>query len=169
MYKNPFPFIILLYALVMTFMSCTVSFKGYSIDPSVKTFTVGNFKTTAANAPATINQTFSESFKDKISRESKLDYTETTPDIEFNGTIQSFLVTSVAPQPGERTAFNRLTIHVSIDYVNHQNAKDTWIQTFSHFADFPVDQNLLQVQDDLIAIIFNQVQEDIFNKAFNNW
>lgn len=145
------------------------SLKGYSIQPDVKTFYVGNFKLTALNAPATINQTFQEALKDKVSRESRLQYTNLNPDLEFNGTIQSFVVSAVAPKPDEQTSFNRLTIFVAVEYANHLDAKDTWTKTFSHFADFPTDQNLLQVQDDLITIIFNQILEDIFNQAFNNW
>lgn len=145
------------------------SLKGYSIQPDVKTFYVGNFKLTALNAPATINQTFQEALKDKVSRESRLQYSNLNPDLEFNGTIQSFVVSAVAPKPDEQTSFNRLTIFVAVEYANHLDAKDTWTKTFSHFADFPTDQNLLQVQDDLITIIFNQILEDIFNQAFNNW
>ncbi|MBK9104872.1 MAG: hypothetical protein IPL92_09940 [Saprospiraceae bacterium] len=150
-------------------MSGCYSLKGYSIQPDVKTFYVGNFKLTALNAPATINQTFQEALKDKVSRESRLQYTNLNPDLEFNGTIQSFVVSAVAPKPDEQTSFNRLTIFVAVEYANHLDAKDTWTKTFSHFADFPTDQNLLQVQDDLITIIFNQILEDIFNQAFNNW
>jgi hypothetical protein len=155
--------------LVLRWISGCYSLKGYSIAADVETFYVGQFKITALNAPATINQTFVESLKDKISRESRLKYTEVDPDLDFNGNIQSFNVGGVAPQPGETTAFNRLTIHVSVEYTNHLNEKEKWTRTFSHFADFPSDQNLLQVQDALIEIIFNQIMEDIFNQAFNNW
>ncbi len=150
-------------------MTGCYSLKGYSIDDDVETYYVGNLKLTAVNAPATITQTFAESLKDKISRESRLKYSDLEPHLEFNGTIQGFNVTSIAPQPGERTAFNRLTINVSIEYTNHLDSKDQWTKSFSHFEDFPSDQNLLQVQDELIVIIFNQILEDIFNQAFNNW
>ncbi len=155
--------------IILPWISGCYSLKGYSIQQDVKTFYVGNFKLTALNAPATINQTFQEALKDKVSRESRLQYTNLNPDLEFNGTIQSFVVSAVAPKPDEQTSFNRLTIFVAVEYSNHLDAKDTWTKTFSHFADFPTDQNLLQVQDDLITIIFNQILEDIFNQAFNNW
>jgi hypothetical protein len=155
--------------IILPWVSGCYSLKGYSIQPDVKTFYVGNFKLTALNAPATINQTFQEALKDKVSRESRLQYTNLNPDLEFNGTIQSFVVSAVAPKPDEQTSFNRLTIFVVVEYTNHIDVKDTWTKTFSHFADFPTDQNLLQVQDDLITIIFNQILEDIFNQAFNNW
>ena len=145
------------------------SLRGYSIDPNVQTYYVGNFKLIASNAPATLPQTFAESLKDKISRESSLKYSDEAPHIEFNGSIQGYNVTAVAPLPGERTSFNRLTINVTVDYTNNINPKDKWTKSFSHFEDFPAEQNLTAVQDDLITVIFNQILEDIFNQAFNNW
>ena len=160
---------LIILVVLLPWLSGCYSLKGYSIDENVSTFYVDDFKSTALNAPATINQTFGEALKDKISKESRLKYSDLEPHLEFGGTVQNFIVTSVAPQPGETTSFNRLTIHVSVEYTNHLDPKDQWTKTFSHFADFPSDQNLLPVQDDLIDIIFKQILEDIFNQAFNNW
>ena len=161
--------IFLILWLTTSFCTGCYSLKGYSISPDVQTYFVGNFKLTALNAPATITQTFTESLKDKVSKESRLKYSDKDPHIEFNGTIQGFNVSSVAPQPGETTAFSRLTINVTIEYTNNLDPKDQWTKSFSHFDDFPSNVNLLQVQDDLIVVIFNQILEDIFNQAFNNW
>ncbi len=160
--------ILLLLVILPSLGGCTLKFTGYSA-PDAKTFYVGNFKLTALNAPATINQTFAEALKDKVARESRLQFTDLHPDLEFNGTVQSFIVSAVAPKPNEQTSFNRLSIHVAIEYTNHLDAKEDWKKTFTHFADFSTDQNLLQVQDELITIIFNQILEDVFNQAFNNW
>lgn len=154
--------------LFLFILSC-YTLRGYNIDPTVKTFYVGNFKVVAYNAPATIAQTFQEALKDKITRESRLLYSDEEPHLEFNGSIQSYTVTSVAPQPGEQTAFNRLTIVVSVDYQNNLDPKDKWTKTFSHFEDFDTTENLSAVEEELITVIFNQVLEDIFNQAFNNW
>lgn len=162
------PVAMCLLVIGMTASGC-YSFKGYSIPESAKTYYVGTFKVNAFNAPPAINQTFTESLKDKVARESRLRYTDSEPDMEFNGAIQGFNVSAVAPQPGERTSFNRLTIIVQVEYTNKLDPKASWSKSFSHFADFAADQNLLQVQDDLIAIIFTQILEDVFNTAFNNW
>ena len=161
--------LLILYFLIIVTSGCTVKMSSFGIAPDVKTYFVGQFKTTALNAPATINQTFSESLKDKISKESRLQYTETDSHIEFNGTVQGFNVSAVAPLPGETTSFNRLTIVVNVEYINNLYPKNSWTKSFSHFEDFPTDANLLQVQDDLIEVIFTQILEDIFNQAFNNW
>ncbi|HUR29941.1 MAG TPA: LptE family protein [Saprospiraceae bacterium] len=157
-----------LMSIALIFSGC-YSLKSSSIDLNLKTYYVGNFKLIASNAPATLPQTLAESLKDKISRESRLKYNDENPDIEFNGSIQGYSVSSIAPLPDERTSFNRLTINVTVDYTNNLDPKDKWTKSFSHFEDFPAEQNLTAVQDDLITIIFNQILEDIFNQAFNNW
>ena len=99
----------------------------------------------------------------------RLNFIDIDPDIEFSGEITRFAVTSVAPQPGETTAFNRLEIAVRMKYIYHLDEEDNWENSFSFFQDFSRDENLLDVQDGLITVIFQQLAEDIFNKAFTNW
>jgi hypothetical protein len=154
--------------IILSFVSC-YSFKASKVATDIYSFYVDQFKLAAYNAPATINQTFTEALKDKIARESRLKFIDGDADVDFEGTIQTFIVAPVAPQPNEQTAFNRLTIGVNVIYTNHKNPADQWNRTFSHFADFGTDQDLLSVQDELIDIIFKQIMEDVFNQAFNNW
>jgi len=158
--------------LILVFMSQIVgcyTFKGFSVDPSLETFRVATFTIAAPNAPPNINQTYSESLKRKVSRESRLILDERDPDIQFGGSIKRFFVSSVSPEPGEFAALQRLEITVQIEYTNFTDPEDKWSQPFSFFADFAPDQNLLDVQDELIAVIFDQINEDLFNKAFTNW
>ena len=145
------------------------TFKGFSIDPELDSFYVADFRSSASNAPPTVTQTFSEQLKQKVLRESRLEFNDEDPDIEFTGTISSFRVSSVSPEPGEFAALNRLEISISIQYTNHRDDENNWSQSFSHFEDFGSQQNLLDVQDELIDLIFEQIIEDIFNKAFTNW
>lgn len=165
-YKLTGSFLCLLVLLAAT--GC-YTFKGYSISPEIETFFVEQFENKAFNAPPNINQTFSESFKLKINRESRLVLDSRNPDILFSGAITRYTVTSVSPEPGETTALQRLDVTVEVEYTNTRDLEDQWKQSFSFFADFLPDQNLLDVQDQLIETIFIQIQEDIFNKAFANW
>ena len=161
--------ILSLIVLISVFQTGCYKFRGFSVDPSLTTFRVAQFNVTAPNAPPNINQTFSEGLKRKISRESRLVLNETNPDLQFAGTVTRYHVSAVSPEPGEFAALQRLEITVSVEYTNFRDPEDTWTQNFSFFADFPPEQNLLDVQDDLILVIFDQIEEDIFNKAFTNW
>lgn len=154
--------------IMLSFTSC-YKFTPAKVETTISSFYVEPFKLTAYSAPATLNQTFTEALKDKIARESRLKFVDGESDVEFEGTIQSWVVAPIAPQPNEQTAFNRLTIIINVIYTNHQDPKASWNRNFSHFADFGTDQDLLSVQDELIDIILKQIMEDVFNQAFNNW
>lgn len=148
------------------------SFQGISIDPSVNTFYVAPFENQAANATPTLAPDFTEKLKDQIRNGSRLVYSEVDPDVEFIGTVTGYQVTSEAPQPGEQVAFNKLTIRVSVNYINHKEEDEKKQSTKinkSFYAEFPSEQNLFDVQDELIETITDQLAQDIFTEAFTNW
>ncbi len=155
---------------VLNLQAC-YSFKGISIPPEVSSYYISTFENRAGNAPAGIAQLFSESLKDKIRNGSRLKFTEDTPDIEFDGSISSYQVRSMAPTAGNETAFNRLTISINVNFTNtlSENEEEDWTKSFSWFQDFSNDQDLTSNQDEFIETIFNQLTEDVFNHAFTNW
>ena len=167
--KIHFLFSTLLLTLLLIGQSACYSFKGISIDPTINTFYVTLFDNTTNDAPPTLGQDFTEVLRDKIRNESRLNLKDTDPDIDFTGSISSFRVSAEAPEPGQTTSFNRLTISVAVEYVNNRNEDNKWKKNFSYFANFPANQNLLEVQDQLISTINDQIVEDIFNFSFTDW
>ena len=160
---------VLLFSLVLLLGSC-YSFKGISIEPDIDTYFVSpQFKDNTQNTPPNLPQNISERLKDKVRLESRLVFTDTDPDVEFIGTLVSYRVSSEAPQPGESSALNRLTITVAIDYISHKYEENSWKKNFSFFFDFPANQDLSAVEDQAIDEILEQMMEDIFNEAFSNW
>lgn len=155
--------------LFMLSQASCYSFSGISIDPNVKTYYVIQFKNNALNSPPALEQTVTEALKEKIRTESRLIFNDTEPDIEFDGSIVDFRVTSEAPQPGETAAINRLTIVTAVEYINNFDEEKGWKSNFSFFFDFPSSQDLSQVQDQAIQVILDQMMEDIFNRAFTDW
>ena len=154
----------------ISFSSCFFySFQGTSIPPEVNTYYVERFDVRANNAIPTIGQTLAEALKDKIRAESNLKPSDTDPDIEFKGIVTDYRITSEAPQAGETTAFNRLSVTVAIEYLYNQDEEKGWKQNFTFFSDFASDDNLIDVQDDLLDDINAQMIEKVFNQAFNNW
>jgi hypothetical protein len=161
-------------ALCVVVLSSCYSFKGTTISPDVKTFYIASFRNTASNAPAEIGQLFSDKLRDKVLRESRLAYSEQDISVEFEGAVTSYSVTSVAPTNNAATgvvgsSLNRLQITVQVSYLNNVTDEDTWSQSFSFFQDFDSNEDLVSVQDDLIDAIFEQITEDVFNRAFTNW
>lgn len=155
--------------VIMLIFNACYSLKGIAIDPSTNTFYVAVFENTANNVVANLDQDFTEALRRKIRDNSRLRFTELEPDIEFSGAITSYRITAQAPQAGETVSFNRLTINVSVDYVNNQKEDDKWTKTFSFFENFEASQNILDIQDGLIQSINDELVERIFNDAFTSW
>ncbi len=145
------------------------SMKGISIPADVKTIYVELFDNQDASSVPTLPRDFTEKLKDKIRRESNLNYNDTEPDIEFSGAITRFQVTAEAPKTGEEIGFNKLTITVNVNFTNNKDEKANWKHQFSFDDFFEPDQNLLDVQDNLIDNITDELVDRIFNKAFTNW
>ena len=155
--------------LFMTMSSCRYGFKGTSISTEVNTFFVSVFDVGPQNAPVIIGQDFSNLLTDKIRSESRLDPVSQDADIEFQGTISRYQVSFEAPQPGETSAFNRLNMSIEVEYIDNNKEDEGWKNTFSFFFDFPSDENLIDIEDEAVDAIFDQLVEDVFNKAFTNW
>lgn len=168
--------IILLLVMAIGVNGC-YSFKGISIPANINTFFIDQFQNGVSNAPPDIGQRFSDEFRDLVLQNTRLNYDENLPDVEFTGTVTTFNVQSVAPERNDSedgtvsfgSTLNRLNISVQVEYVNTTNDEDTWKQSFSFFEDFEAAQSLEVVQDELIENIFDQILQDVFTKAFTNW
>ncbi len=135
----------------------------------MNTFYVEPFELTTTNTEPTITTIFTETLSDKILTESKLRKTQVDPDYIFSGAVTMYQITAVAPQPGEISAFNRLEIGIKVAFENSKNEEENFDKVFTFYNDFPSDANIINIQDELINNIFDQIVEDVFNKAFTNW
>lgn len=149
-------------------LSC-YSLNGISIPVNVSTYYVNDFKLRSENAPPLIDQIFTQDLVNKINSQTKLVANNTNPDIEFTGEITNFRLQALAPTRDQESSLNRLSISVSVEYINNKDEEAGWKQTFSQNFDFGADQDLLSIQDQAIADIFEQIIEQLFNKAFANW
>ena len=166
--KNKKQIFVLVFALLIS--SCgPYSFTGASVNPDIKTVTVQYFPNRAGIIVPSLSQEFTEKLKDKFINETNLSLTDQGGDLEFKGTITNYVVRGVAPTGNETTALSRLTITVSVEYINRIDDKQAWKSNFSRYEDFESNVSLSSVESDLIALINQQLVDDIFNKALVNW
>jgi hypothetical protein len=103
-----------------------------------------------------------------VSQQTNLALTRQNGDLQFEGFLSDYNVSPVALQTDQATA-NRLTITVEVKYTNKFEPAKSFEQSFTRFADFKGDESISAKEPELVAEIFRQLTEDIFNKAFNNW
>jgi len=164
---------LIIFALLLILpTACTVSLVNVGIDYSkISSFSIEQFDSKAGNAPPTAGQQFSEQLKIKVLNNTRLNYEDEEGDIQFSGNVVGYRVESLAPTANQTVALQRLTIQVAINYkdITKKDGQADWSQTFSRFADFAADQDLASVETQLIQEIYDQVIEDVFNKAFSGW
>lgn len=155
---------------MLLFCAGCYSFSGTDIDyAKIKTFTVLPFENKAPNAPPALGQIFSERLRDQVRNNTRLLYRNTDADVEFSGAISQFNITAVAPKPGETTALQQLLVGVTVTYVNKRQSDQEWTQTFTYPATYQTGQDFATLQDQLTNEAFENILDNVFNKAFSNW
>lgn len=151
--------------------SCRMSysFTGASISPEVKTISIDNFPNKAMLVVPTLSRNFTEALQDYFTSQTNLILVDRNGDLKLEGSITGYAVQPQAISGNEVAQLNRLTITVQVKFSNRFDEKLNFETNFSRYLDYPSSQNLVSVQDDLIAEINDQLVQDIFNKAVVNW
>lgn len=156
--------------LFLSFASCKYSFRGISIPPGVQSYHVNFIENSADNIVADLSQDFTNTLRAKIRQESPLLESDIDPHAEFKGTITQYRVSAEAPNTQIEVAFNRVTMNVSMEYINNLNPdEEPKKKSFTVQREFDASTNLLDVQDGLIEEMNNQLVDLIFQWAFTSW
>ncbi len=156
------------YCLLLT--GCKVySFTGASVPADVHTVSVDLFQNRASNGPASLSQAFTDKLKFKMQTEANLRQVASEGDLQFSGAITGYVYTSDAPVANATSGLNKLTITVQVHYVNANDEKDKWDQSFSRYAQYSSSDDIQSVEDRLIGEINTQLVDDIFQKALVKW
>jgi len=158
-----------LVAVLSICLSGCYSLNGISISPETRTFFVEQFDVNTPEAPAEVGQLYSELLKQKVNNNTRLTFLDQSADVAFRGALMGYTVTPEAPNSENTSDLNRLTIRVSVEYIDNILEKNSYTTTFTDYELFPAEQNLLDVQDDLLATLFDRMTEEAFQKAFSNW
>jgi hypothetical protein len=145
------------------------SFSGASIPAEAKTVSVSYFPNHAQLVNPMLSNDFTTALRDAMMNQTPLDLVDSGGDLAFEGEITDYKTTPVAITASQTAAMNRLTITVKVRFSNRFDETKEFEQSFSHYEDYPSDQDLNAVQESLTATIIEALVEDIFNKALVNW
>ena len=167
--KNIIKFLFSIFFILLFGCKIKYSFTGASVSPEVRTISIQYFSNNAPIVLPSLSQTFTEKLKDKFLSQANLGLVANNGDLSLSGAITGYSTQPIAIQGNETAALNRLTIIISVKFVNSKNEKQDFETTFSRYADYDSKLSLSQVEDDLIKQINDQLVDDIFNKAMINW
>lgn len=162
---------------IVALAGCGVySFTGASIDPSVKTISIGTFYNNATLGPSNMSVLFTESIKDYYQQNTNLTLVDDNGDLQLEGYISDYTITPVSAtasgndQTADYSTQNRVTISVFCSYVNTKDDEFDFERKFSFFVDF--DSNTTDItsnEQEFAEEIFDQIILDIFNASVANW
>ena len=162
-----------LYMVIVLALLCQgcgiYSFSGASIPPEAKTVSVQYFPNQAQLINPTLSNDFTTALRDAMMNQTSLDMVDSGGDLAFEGEITDYRTTPVAITAGQTAALNRLTITVNVRFVNMFDESKNFETKFSHYEDYPSEQDLNAVQESLTGTIIEALVEDVFNKALVNW
>lgn len=163
-------FITYFFLLAIALSSCKtkVSLSGATIPPEAKTISVGFFTNNTSLGAPSLSQRFTEKLRDVVSQQTGLTLVKQNGDLQFEGYISDYNVSPIAIS-ADQASQNRMTISVSVKYINKFEESKNFEQTFTRFQDVASDKNISTIEPELVTEIYRQLTEDIFNKAFNNW
>jgi hypothetical protein len=145
------------------------SLSGITIPEEAKTVSVQYFENLASLAPPTYSQQITEALRDRLSSQTRLALVGRSGDLNFFGKVTNYATVPIAIQSTDQAALNRLTITVTVRYTCTFDEKRNFEQSFTRYSDYNSSQSLAEVESELIQIINDQLTQDIFNRALNDW
>lgn len=161
-------YLLLCLPLLLTTCRVNYSFTGGDVGEA-RTVSVDLFEIRAPLANPNSAQVFTETLRDMLLAQTPLKLARENGDVHYSGTISGYDVQPVNIQANESAALNRLTITVSVSYVNSLDAKKNAEFTVSRFADYDSSQDLVTVEETLVRDISKQLGQDIFDRTLGNW
>lgn len=157
-------------ALVAIFVAGCGVYSPYGAQTSgAETYSVAAFEMVTPLASAASALALTEALRDRIQRQSTLRLVDAEGELRFSGEIVTWEVSPVNVQGDETAASNRLTIGLAVHYENTKDPDLSFDRTFTRFADYSSDLDLLQVEDALVEDIGAQLSQDVFNASLGNW
>lgn len=174
MINRLFPQVLIFCVSAIVLTGCagaSVTFSGSNIPPEVSTIAINQFFNDALDGPANLEIQYTESLKEYFQRNTKLVLVIQEADLVLEGKITGYRVTPMAASAGsvEISQLQRLTVTVQVTYTNNFEEDKDFEQSFSYFQDFPASQALSDVEAELLPVIFEQINFDIFNKTVADW
>lgn len=146
------------------------SFSGTSIQPDVNSITIENFEYRAMKVNPSLSNNLSEAMRTRFRQMTRLEQVDMDGDLEISGAITGYDISATAVTADEVAAQNRLTVTVSVTFVNRKHEEDNFeSKSFSAYADYDSTNSLDAVENSLCEEIIDKLIEDIFNATVAQW
>lgn len=165
---------ILLFTCTLSIFGCgAYNFTGGDVG-TAETFQVNYFQNYASQTPGStfdpgLDREFTLALQDLILNQTSLDLVSANGDLLFEGEIVEYRVTPMSATAQQTAAQNRLSISVNVRFFNNTKEDADFERRFSHFYDYDAASQLSTVRDEAHQVIFERINQDIFQAALADW
>ncbi|VBB45332.1 conserved hypothetical protein [uncultured Paludibacter sp.] len=161
-----------LFGGLLLLSSCSISYKfnGASIDyNTVKSISIADFPNNAELVNPALAQTFTEALRDKYIRQTRLKILKQSGDMQLDGEIVGYQLTSMAISADSYASETRLTLTINVRFTNTKNPDEDFENKYSAYQMFDSSKMLNDVQDELVKIMVDEIVDKIYNDTVAKW
>lgn len=160
----------LLFLVLTTLNGCGVyNFTGTG-NINATSFQVNYFLNNADLVEPGIERTFTIKLQDLIQNQTPLNLTNTNGDLVYEGEIVQYRISPMTATANQTAAQNRLYMSINVRFTNKNNPEEDFERTFSHFYDYPANQQLIGASlNTALEEIYERITQDIFNASLAKW
>lgn len=158
--------------LLLLIASCSISYKfnGANINyQTTHSISVADFPNNAPMVNPQLSNALSEGIRDLYQRQTRLQILRKGGDLELEGEIVGYDIAQGAIGADSYASESKLTIRVNVHFTNNINPEDSFDKTYSASQTFDASRLLTDVQDELCAIIIQEIAENIYNDTVAKW
>ncbi len=155
------------------FNACSISyqFTGGSLDYNVyKSISITNFPNNAELVNPTLSQTFSETLKDKYTRQTRLEVlSDEGGQMHIEGEIVGYQLTSMAISADSYASETKITMTVNVRFYDYVNSDEDFERKYTAYQTFDSRQMLSDVEGELVNEMVKEIVDKIFNETVAKW
>ena len=165
--------ILALFALVFSagsFFSCNYSFRGAAPPEGIKTLFIPNIKDESGFGLPNLGEELTTLLKTKFINDATLEYTEKT---QADGMVECYVKTvtdeALVVSGNEQVSRRKVTIVVSVDFVNLKKQKSIWKKDFSNWGEYDSSTGGFSQRDEGVKSAEDKITDDILLDVISNW
>lgn len=152
--------------------SCSISYKfnGANINyQTTHSISVAEFPNNSTMVNPTLSNYLSETIRELYQRQTRLQVLSKGGDLELEGEIVGYDISQGAISANSYASESKLTIRVTVHFTNNIHPEESFDKTYSAYQTFDSSRLLTDVQDELCAIIVQEIADNIYNDTVARW
>ena len=158
--------------LLLALASCSISYKfnGANINyQTTHSISIADFPNNAAMVNPSLSNNLSEGIRDIFTRQTRLQVLRKGGDLELEGEIIGYDISQGAISTDSYASESKLTIRVAVRFTNNSYPEESFDKTYTSYQTFDASRLLTDVQDELCAVMIQEIAENIYNDTVAKW